>query len=137
MSTIELSRTRDRALDEGPQRREIDLAPLLGEWVIFAEETDGIGRVEFEESGEDVIVRAFGSGPGDQPDWGLAPARVFTDDVDGTEAWGFRASYDHGNERVELFGYLNRGLLAVEAGTTFPDGDPRSAYFTRTFMYRP
>jgi hypothetical protein len=62
---------------------------------------------------------------------------VFSDDVGGDEVWGFRASYDHGFERVELFGYLNRGLLCVEAGTTFTDSSGRSPYFTRTFLYRP
>lgn len=136
MSTIQLTRSRDRA-HEGPRGREIGLEPLLGTWVIFAEETTGIERVEFAESGGEVTVRARGSGQGEAPDWGTVPARVFADDVDGGEAWGFRASYDHGFERVELFGYLNRDLLAVEAGTTFPPEDERSEYFTRTFMYRP
>jgi hypothetical protein len=136
MSTIQLTRSRDRA-HEGPRGPEIELEPLLGTWVIFAEETSGIERVELAESGGEVTVRARGSGQGEAPDWGAVSARVFADDVDGEEAWGFRASYDHGFERVELFGYLNRGLLAVESGTTFPPEDRRSDYFTRTFMYRP
>lgn len=137
MTAIQLSRARDLPRAEGTAKPAIDLEPLLGSWAIFAEQTTGIARVELDEAGGVVSVRAFGSGPGEPPDWGLAPARVFADDVEGTEAWGFRASYDHGFERVELFGYLNRGLLAVEAGTTFSAEDGRSAYFTRTFMYCP
>lgn len=134
MSTLPLSRARDLADYDG--QAKLDLEPLLGDWVIFAEETTGISRVEIDATDGEVGLRAFGSGRGETPDWGRTEARVFADDVDGREVWGFRACYDHGSERVELFGYLNRGLLAVEAATTFPDGDGRSDYFTRTFMYR-
>ena len=68
---------------------------------------------------------------------GDAPARVFAEDVSGGPAWGLRADYEHGAARVRLYGYLNRGLLALEAGTIFQEGDPRADYFTRTFLFRP
>jgi hypothetical protein len=61
---------------------------------------------------------------------------VFADDVAGDAAWAFRAGFDLGWQRVELFGYLNRGVLAVDAGTTFTDGSGRSDYFTRELFYR-
>ena len=135
MSPAQVSRRRERL--EGAGAPEIDPGPLVGRWVIFADETTGISEVEVAASGGKVSVRALGSGPGEAPDWGQVPARVFSDDVGGDVVWGFRASYGHGFERVELFGYLNRGLLCVEAGTTFTDSSGRSPYFTRTFLYRP
>jgi hypothetical protein len=135
MSTVQVSRRRERLDRPGPS--EIDPGPLVGRWVIFADETTGLTELEVAEAGGNVSVRALGSGTGEAPDWGQVPARVFSDDIGGSEVWGFRASYDHGFERVELFGYLNRGLLCVEAGTTFSDSSGRSPYFTRTFLYRP
>jgi hypothetical protein len=135
MSTAQVSRDRER-LDR-PGASEIDPGPLVGRWVIFADETTGLSELEVSDPGGSISVRGLGSGTGEAPDWGQVPARVFSDDVGGSEVWGFRASYDHGFERVELFGYLNRGLLCVEAGTTFTDSSGRSPYFTRTFLYRP
>jgi hypothetical protein len=132
MSTAAISRARDRRGPAGP----VDPAPLLGEWRIFADETDGLTRVEIETAGQAVRARAFGAADRGETDWGEVEARVFADDAGGAEAWGFLASYEHGHERVQLNGYLNRGLLAVEAATTFTDGSGRSPYFTRTFMYR-
>jgi hypothetical protein len=130
-----LTRARDR-LDGEPSGR-IDLTPLLGTWVIFADSTTGLTRVEIEESRGSVRVRTFGSASHGQADWGESEVSVFSDDVAGTDVWGFLASYDHGYQQVDLNGYLNRGLLAVEAATTFSDSSGRSPYFTRTFMYRP
>jgi hypothetical protein len=135
MSTAQLSRRRER-LDR-PGSPEIDRGPLVGRWVVFADKTTGLSEVEVAESSGRVSVRALGSRTGAASDWGQVPARVFSDDVGGDKVWGFRASYDHGFERVELFGYLNRGLLCVEAGPTFTDSSGRSPYFTRTFLYRP
>jgi hypothetical protein len=135
VSTSRLSRGRERL--EGAGAPEIDPGPLVGSWVIFADETTGLSELEVAQSGGRISVRALGSGRGQAPDWGPVPARLFSDDVGGDKAWGFRASYDHRFERVELFGYLNRGLLCVEAGTTFTDSSGRSPYFTRTFLYRP
>ena len=119
----------DRAPDSKP---EVDLGPLLGTWVVFESGTTGITRVEIESDG----VRVFGSGDDGETEWGDSPAPVFAGDVAGSEAWAFRAGYDHGWQRVELFGYLNRGVLAVDAGTTFTDGSGRSDYFTRELFFR-
>lgn len=135
MTPAQLSRRRERL--EGAGAPELDRGPLVGRWVIFADKTTGLSEVEVAASGGKVSIRVHGSGTGEAPDWGEVPARVFSDDVGGDDVWGFRASYDHGFERVELFGYLNRGLLCVEAGTTFTDSSGRSPYFTRTFLYRP
>lgn len=105
--------------------------------MIFADETTGLTRIEIAEDGGAVRARTYGSAPDGEADWGEVDVEVMSDDVAGGEAWGLRASYDHGYEQVELFGYLNRGLLALEAGTTFSDSSDRSPYFTRTFLYRP
>lgn len=134
MSTAELTRARERFTgDAGP----LDLAPLAGRWITFSERTEGISELEIAAGDGGAEVRVLGSGTDPVPDWGRAPARAFADGVAGGEVWGFRATYDHGFERVELFGYLNRGLLCVEAGTTFADESGRSPYFTRSFYFRP
>jgi hypothetical protein len=117
-------------------RPDVGLEPLLGAWVVFEPGTTGITRVEIEADGDAATARVFGSGDDGAPEWGSSPAPVFADDVGGDEAWAFRAGFDHGWQRVELFGYLNRGVLAVDAGTTFPDGSGRSDYFTRELFFR-
>ena len=132
MSATGISRARDRRDPAGP----VDPAPLLGDWVIFADETSGLARVEISDRGDGVRARAFGSAEEGEADWGETEARVFAEDAAGTEVWGFLAAYEHEHERVQLNGYLNRGLLAVEAATTFTDESGRAPYFTRTFMYR-
>lgn len=125
--------TPDRAPAERP---EIDVGPLLGTWVVFESGTTGITRVEIEAGGDVPTARVYGSAQDGATEWGTSPAPVFADDVAGDAAWAFRAAYDHGWQRVELFGYLNRGVLAVDAGTTFTDGSARSNYFTRELFYR-
>ncbi|MDX6582619.1 MAG: hypothetical protein QOI10_1803 [Solirubrobacterales bacterium] len=136
MTAAPLTRARER-LDSTPaEPPEIDPAPVLGAWVVFEPGTTGITRVEVEGEPGSLQARVFGSALDGQPDWGLTAVEVFADDVAGGEAWAFRASYDHGWQRVELFGYLNRGVLAVDAGTVFAEGSGRSDYFTRELFYR-
>lgn len=136
MSPAEPTRAREEPDRAPAERPELDLAPLLGTWVVFESGTTGIVRVEIEADGEGAGVRVFGSGDDGETEWGSSPAPAFADDVGGSEAWAFRAGYDHGWQRVELFGYLNRGVLAIDAGTTFTDGSERSNYFTRELFYR-
>jgi hypothetical protein len=115
----------------------LDLAPLLGTWKNFKPGGSGITRVDVREADAGVDVRVHGSGDGDAPDWGVAPARVFTDGASGSQAWAFRADYDLGFQRVGLYGYLNRGLLAIDIATSFAGDDPRRGYYSRTFFCRP
>ena len=136
MSSAAPTRARERPARAPAERPEIGLAPLLGTWVVFESGTTGITRVEIEAGGDVPTARVYGSAEEGEREWGTSPAPVFADDVGGDEAWAFRAAYDHGWQRVELFGYLNRGVLAVDAGTTFTDGSARSNYFTRELFYK-
>ncbi len=133
--SAELTRRRDRP-PEAPSGSQIDLSPLLGTWKIFKPGGSGLTRVEVLEDAGEVTVRAHGSGDGEAPDWGLAPARVFSDDAGGSEAWAFRADYELGFQSVGLYGYLNRGLLAIDIATSFAEPDPRRDYYSRTFFFR-
>ena len=136
MSTAEATRARERPERAPAERPEIDLGPLVGTWVVFESGTTGITRVEIGADGGEATARVYGSADDGEAEWGGQPAAVFADDVAGADAWAFRAAYDHGWQRVQLFGYLNRGVLAVDAGTTFTDGSARSNYFTRELFYR-
>ena len=111
-----------RAPDSKPG---IDLGPVLGTWVVFESGTTGITRVEIEADGDAAIARVCGSGDGGEPEWGSSPAKRRLD-----------ITLDPGWQRIELFGYVNRGVLAVDAGTTFTDDAGRSDYFTRELFYR-
>ena len=137
MSPAEPTRARERPERAAAERPEIDLGPLVGTWVVFEPGTTGITRVEIAAGGDGAAsARVYGSGEDGAAEWGTSPAPVFADDVAGDEAWAFRAGYDHGWQSVQLFGYLNRGVLAVDAGTTFTDDSRRSNYFTRELFYR-
>jgi hypothetical protein len=136
VSAADPTRAREELHRAASERPEIDLAPLLGTWVVFESGTK-ITRVEIQTGdGGAVSIRVCGSDERGAPDWGSSRAPVFADDVAGDAAWAFRAGYDQGWQRVQLFGYLNRGLLIVEADTTFTDGSPRSDYLTREMFYR-
>jgi hypothetical protein len=132
----EFSYAHDRFEGGRPVPPAVELAPLLGTWVGFTDELTGATSLELEGEPGDVRVRVHGSGPSGPPDWGTAPATVFTDDVGRQEAFAFRARYDHGYEDVEIFGYLNRRVLIAELATSFSDDSERGQYFTRNFYYR-
>jgi hypothetical protein len=132
-----LARARDERPAELPGPKPIDLSPLTGSWQIFFPHPTGLTRVEVKPDGDGLRVHAFGSGGEDPPDWGETEARVVAENVGGGLAQGFRATYDHGFQTVELFGYLNRGVLAVDCGTSFSDDSGRAAYLTRALFYRP
>lgn len=125
----------DRFEGGRPVRPTVDLAPLLGRWVGFSEGLTGVTALELADQSGEASVRVFGSGAAESPDWGAVPAKVFTDDVGRQEAFAFRASYDHGYEDVEVFGYLNRRVLIAELATRFSDDSGRAEYFTRNFYY--
>lgn len=137
MTAQDLTRARDHLDPERAGDTEIELAPLLGTWVIFDPEPTGLTRLEIEAALPGVRVRAHGSGENEPPAWGTAIGRVVAENVGGGLAQGFRATFDHGFQRVEMWGYLNRGVLAVDSATTFTDGSPRSPYLTRALFYRP
>lgn len=135
--SIELSRPRDAASESTTRPKAIGLDPLLGTWSIFKPGGSGLTRVDVFEDGGRVMAHAYGSSAdGDIPDWGVAQARVFADDPAGGEVWAFRADYELAHQRVGLYGYLNRGLLAIDIATTFTDNSGRRDYYSRTFFFR-
>jgi hypothetical protein len=129
----EFTYAHDRFEGDRPVRRPLNLAPILGRWVGFATELTGATAVELGEGEDGPWARVTGSGAEDGPDWGEVPAHVFADDVGRQEAFAFRARYDHGFERVEVFAYLNRRVLIAELATEFTDESARTPYYVRTF----
>jgi hypothetical protein len=138
MTLAELTRTRERLdASKASGRPGLDCGPLLGFWVNFEAQPTGVLRLEIRGDSDALAVRAFGTGSPEPSDWGEAPAQAFADDVASGTAVAFSTSFDHGFQRVALVGYLNRGVLAVDAATTFADGSGRSPYFTRALFYLP
>ena len=137
MTPAGVTRSRDRHESPRADGQTIDRDDLLGRWLNFEAEPTGLARIEVAEDGEGLSVHVHGSGPDGLSDWGDATAHPFADDVAGAAAVAFTTSYEHGFQRVELFGYLNRGVLAVDAATSFADGSGRSPYLTRALFYRP
>ena len=135
--SVELSRRRDAAGGSPGGSSSLGLDPLLGTWSIFKPGGSGLTRIDVFEDGGQVMARAHGShSEGDAPDWGVVPVRVFAEDTGGGEVWAFRADYELAHQRVGLYGYLNRGLLAIDIATTFTDYSGRRDYYSRTFFFR-
>ena len=123
--------TRGGAARDRPRRR------CSARWVVFEPGRRGITRVEIEAG------RRRGHGPASRlgrrarrPTGARSPAPVFADDVAGDEAWAFpRRATTTAAQRVELFGYLNRGLLASTPATTLHRRQRRARdYFTRELL---
>lgn len=134
---MRITRARESFDGDTVARPGLDLDPLLGSWTTFRPGGDNVSRVDVESQDGAVTARAFGSDAEGTRDWGPVEARVFADDVDGDEVWGFRADYDLGFQRVAMYGYLNRGLLAIDIATSFADDSGRSDYYSRIFFHRP
>lgn len=113
----------------------VDHTPLLGTWLNFDLQTQGICRVDLVERDGALFVEVFGAGTPEPHAWGEVPATAYSEGVARAGAVAFRAEYDLGFERVTLAGYVNRQLLTVEPGTVFTDGSGRSPYFTRAHLY--
>ncbi|MGH3326928.1 MAG: hypothetical protein ACRDPT_03855 [Streptomycetales bacterium] len=121
---------------DGPAVPAIDVRPLLGSWVNYDRDTSGICRVDLIERDGSVFITIFGADHPYSKNWGERPVRMFSDDVSRSEAFGFSTEYDFAHQRVIVVGYVNRGLLTVEPGSTYIDDSGRSAYFTRAHMHR-
>ena len=68
-------------------------------------------------------------------DWGEAPAELFADLPESTQATSFTSFYDLGFMSVWLLVYVNKGVLVVISLTRFQDGSGRSNYWGREFFF--
>lgn len=124
-----LTRARDRF------DTEIDVQPLLGTWINFDRAAVGIVRAELTRSRDGVLHLAATTAP-DQARWDAVPVTVFSDDVARRRAAALLASFTLAHQSVAIAGYVARGLLTLEAATTFTDGSGRSQHYVRQHFYR-
>jgi len=131
---MQLTRERDRPKSAGTGT--IDVAPLLATWVNFDAASRGIVRAEIVRSQSSLLLRPFGASESGLLSWDEAECTPLSDDTSNFKASGLITSFDLGFQRVLVVGYVNRGLLTLEAATIFTDGSPRARYMTRQHFYR-
>jgi len=132
------TRDRDRIRDAS-QEVDVDVTPLLATWVNFDATSRGIVRAEIvrnDARDKGISIRSFGANEAGLLSWDSAPAIPLSDDAAQHKSSGLITSLDLGFQRLVLVGYVNRGLLTLEAATTFTDGSPRARYLTRQHFYR-
>lgn len=113
---------------------EIDVQPLLGTWINFDRAAVGIVRAELVRSRDGVLHLAAMTS--DDARWDAVPVTVFSDDVARRRAAALLASFALAHQSVAVAGYVARGLLTLEAATTFTDGSGRSQHYVRQHFYR-
>ncbi len=115
--------------------RMLDVSALVGEWSNTNPSATGIVRLLLTRASDGTVVRVFGAGHLEPFDWGEAPAELFADLPELTQATSFTSFYDLGFMSVWLLVYVNKGVLVVISLTRFQDGSGRSNYWGREFFF--
>jgi hypothetical protein len=117
--------------------QDIDLRPLLGDWVNYDEQTTGILGVRIAQRRGVLTVQVDSAREVDPRDWGVTVGSAFGSRVMPGEACGFAAHYRLEGVTVLLAAYLNKRLLVVDAYSTYTNGSSRANYFQRDHLYLP
>src|SRR5689334_17213861 len=102
--------------------RRLDVSALVGEWRNTNPSATGIVRLLLTRAVDGTVVRVFGASHRDPFDWGEAPAELFADLPELTQATSFTSFYDLEFMSVWLLVYVNKGVLVVISFTRFHDG---------------
>lgn len=113
----------------------IDLQPLLGSWINFDRAAVGIVRAELTRARDGSLRLAAMTAP-EQARWDAVPATVFSEDIARRRGVALLASFTLPHQAVAVAGYVARGLLTLEAATTFTDGSGSVPYYVRQHFYR-
>jgi hypothetical protein len=116
---------------------DIDLRPLLGDWVNYDEQTTGIAVVRIADRRGVLTVQVDSARQFDQRDWGVTVGAAFGSRAMPGEACGFAAHYRLQGSTVLLAAYLNKRLLVVDAYSAYTNGSGRANYFQRDHLYLP
>jgi hypothetical protein len=116
------------------ERREIDRAALLGNWINSNLETNSIARVKIFEANNKLQLQVFAIGPDGLIDWGPSEAQAFAGGPASHAGVGFTCSYDFGFAEAKLQAMIMKGLLVLAQFHLFKDDSGRADYFLREYF---
>lgn len=112
----------------------VGVTPLVGTWTNIDAHTRGIVRAIIAAAGTGINVHLYGACSPTPCDWGAVHGQVYSNNVSGTSAVAFSATYNFGFKQTIVTGHLNGAQLALETFDVFLDGSGRSAYFSSYAM---
>jgi hypothetical protein len=116
---------------------DIDLRPLLGDWVNYDEQSIGIAAMRIAQRRGVLTVQVDSARKHDPRDWGVTLGTAFGSPAVPGQACGFAAHYRLDGASVLLAAYLNKRLLVVDAYSAYTNGSGRANYFQRDHLYLP
>lgn len=121
----------DTKLAQGPT----DLSQMLGIWLNADSETDNIARFVLAEKDDTLTIRAYAADSPGLADWGEIRAAPFV--VGETlQGAGFIAQYVFDASETVLAANYAKGVLVIQAFTTFKNGGGRPSHFSREFFHQ-
>ena len=136
MKTWEYVRADERLNADSGAAAEINVTPMLGEWINTNPATRGIVKVVIRRDGDDVYIRVLGASSPTPCDWGEAKVdALYATGVQSADPMALTATYDFGFLETRLEANLSLGLLVIANFNTFRDGSGRANYFSREFFY--
>jgi len=114
----------------------LDASVLLGEWSNTNQSATGIARLMLTQAENGFVVRVLGAGNPQPFDWGEAPADLFADLPELSQATSFTSFHDQEFMSVWLLAYVNKGVLVVVSLTRFQDDSGRSNYWDKELFFR-
>ena len=123
-------------LEPGPGEPD-DESQLVGTWLNTNVASSGIVKAVVTRVDGGLTLRVFGAADPEPYDWGVVPIQtMFAESIESAGAIAFTANYDFGFMASELQSNLAQGLLIVTSLNTFKEGDCRSNYFAREYLYK-
>jgi 3-dehydroquinate dehydratase / shikimate dehydrogenase len=99
--------------------QELDLSPLLGEWVNTNPASEGVARITLTLNDRKLLINMFGGSGSLDQEWGTVEANsVFAAEIGGRQAAAFSARYSFDSKEAHLLTNLSLGLLIVAICTT-------------------
>lgn len=110
---------------------EVDISPLLGNWVNSNHQTNWIKRFTLGKKGSVFTIHAHGAR---EPfDWGEIEITTYVDNIG---ELAFHAVYDLETIRSLLAANTNKGLIIIAAFIRFKNVGERSNFLCREFYFR-
>ncbi len=131
---MEFAQIRDRVKIDPEAPQSIDPSGLIGTWVNSNPDTNGIARMIVSESGGNLSVQTYATGPNGLLDWGSSNVTVFAGAASSRVGAGFTCRYDFGFAETKLQGMIMKGLLVLAQFHDFKDASNRGSYFVREYF---